>query len=185
MILAQNWLKSSWHCPFNFKESFFNYLNLGGKEADFSERSSRRFSSAVGDPERGRGVLEKSLVRGSPPRGPTPYPFIQRRWEFLCPTIGYNNSHLRYHGFQFFTLSDKLVVPNSRKRVEFKATKLGLHSQLVSHKICSHFAISWGFVYLGKKSKLTSWSLPWWQNQPGFQLKNNRSYHWLQCTCSQ
>ena len=27
------------------------------------------------------------------------------------------NSHLRYHGFQFFTLSDKLVVPNSRERV--------------------------------------------------------------------
>ena len=32
----------------NFKESFFNYLKLGGKVADFSERSSRRFSSAVG-----------------------------------------------------------------------------------------------------------------------------------------
>ena len=30
----------------NFKESFFNYLKLGGKVADFSERSSRRFSSA-------------------------------------------------------------------------------------------------------------------------------------------
>ena len=32
----------------NFEESFFNYLKLGGKVADFSERSSRRFSSAVG-----------------------------------------------------------------------------------------------------------------------------------------
>ena len=32
----------------NFKESFFNYLKLGGKVADFSEGSSRRFSSAVG-----------------------------------------------------------------------------------------------------------------------------------------
>ena len=32
----------------NVKESFFNYLKLGGKVADFSERSSRRFSSAVG-----------------------------------------------------------------------------------------------------------------------------------------
>ena len=32
----------------NFKESFFNDLNLGGKVADFSERSSRRFSSIVG-----------------------------------------------------------------------------------------------------------------------------------------
>ena len=32
----------------NFKESFFNYLKLGGKVADFSERSSRRFSSPVG-----------------------------------------------------------------------------------------------------------------------------------------
>ena len=32
----------------NFKESFFNYLNLGGKVADFSEQSSRRFSPAVG-----------------------------------------------------------------------------------------------------------------------------------------
>ena len=31
-----------------FKESFFNYLKLGEKVADFSERSSRRFSSAVG-----------------------------------------------------------------------------------------------------------------------------------------
>ena len=31
----------------NFKESFFNYLKLGGKVADFSERSSRRFSSTV------------------------------------------------------------------------------------------------------------------------------------------
>ena len=30
------------------KESFFNYLKLGGKVADFSERSSQRFSSAVG-----------------------------------------------------------------------------------------------------------------------------------------
>ena len=27
----------------NFKESFFNYLKLGKKVADFSERSSRRF----------------------------------------------------------------------------------------------------------------------------------------------
>ena len=32
---------------FNFKKSFFNYLNLGEKVADFSKRSSRRFSSAV------------------------------------------------------------------------------------------------------------------------------------------
>ena len=32
----------------NFKESFFNYLKLGGKVADFSERSSRHFSLAVG-----------------------------------------------------------------------------------------------------------------------------------------
>ena len=31
----------------NFKESFFNYLNLGEKVADFSEQSSRRFWSAV------------------------------------------------------------------------------------------------------------------------------------------
>ena len=32
----------------NFKESFFNYLNLGEKVANFSEQSSWRFSSAVG-----------------------------------------------------------------------------------------------------------------------------------------
>ena len=32
----------------NFKESFLYNLNLGEKVADFSERSSRRFSSAVG-----------------------------------------------------------------------------------------------------------------------------------------
>ena len=32
----------------DFKKPFFNYLNLGGIVADFSERSSRRFSSAVG-----------------------------------------------------------------------------------------------------------------------------------------
>ena len=32
----------------NFKESSLNYLKLGVKIADFSERSSRRFSSAVG-----------------------------------------------------------------------------------------------------------------------------------------
>ena len=32
----------------NFKESFFNYLNLGEKVADFSERSSRRFSTLFG-----------------------------------------------------------------------------------------------------------------------------------------
>ena len=31
----------------DFKESFFNYQKLGGKVADFSERSSRHFSSAV------------------------------------------------------------------------------------------------------------------------------------------
>ena len=34
--------------PLNFKEYFFNYFNLREKVADFSERSSRRFSSAVG-----------------------------------------------------------------------------------------------------------------------------------------
>ena len=32
----------------NFKESFFNYLNLGGKVANSSEESSQRFWSAVG-----------------------------------------------------------------------------------------------------------------------------------------
>ena len=32
----------------NFKESFFNCLKSGGKVADFPERSSRCFSSAVG-----------------------------------------------------------------------------------------------------------------------------------------
>ena len=32
----------------NFKESFFNYLELGEKVANFSERSSQCFSSAVG-----------------------------------------------------------------------------------------------------------------------------------------
>ena len=32
----------------NFKESFFNDSNLGEKVTDYSERSSRRFSSAVG-----------------------------------------------------------------------------------------------------------------------------------------
>ena len=32
----------------NFKESFFNYLNLGEKVADFSERSSQCFSSVLG-----------------------------------------------------------------------------------------------------------------------------------------
>ena len=34
--------------PLNFKEYFFNYFNLREKVADFSVRSSRRFSSAVG-----------------------------------------------------------------------------------------------------------------------------------------
>ena len=46
---------------------------------------------------------------------------------------------------EFFTLSDKLVVPNSRERGDFKQQILALllshHSQLVSHKICLHFAI--------------------------------------------
>ena len=32
----------------DFKESFFNYLKLGGKVADFSVRSSQRFLLAVG-----------------------------------------------------------------------------------------------------------------------------------------
>ena len=32
----------------NFKESFFNYLKLEEKVANFSERSSRHFSSAIG-----------------------------------------------------------------------------------------------------------------------------------------
>ena len=32
----------------NFKESFFHYLNLGEKVADFSERSSRCFLSTDG-----------------------------------------------------------------------------------------------------------------------------------------
>ena len=32
----------------NFKESFFHYLNLGEKVADFSEQSIQRFSLAVG-----------------------------------------------------------------------------------------------------------------------------------------
>ena len=34
--------------PLNFKEYFFNYFNLREKVADFSEGSSRHFSSAVG-----------------------------------------------------------------------------------------------------------------------------------------
>ena len=32
----------------NFKESFFNYLKLEEKVVNFSERSSRHFSSAIG-----------------------------------------------------------------------------------------------------------------------------------------
>ena len=57
--------------------------------------------------------------------------------------------------FPIFPLSDKLV-PNSKERVYILAWLLGNHSQLVSHKSCSHFAISWEFVYLVKQS----WSLP-------------------------
>ena len=49
-----------------------------------------------------------------------------------------------------------------RERVDFTqqilALLLGHHSQLVSHKICSHFAISWGFVYLVKQS-LIRWPI--------------------------
>ena len=32
------------HSLLNFKEPFFNYLNLGGKVADFSERNSQILS---------------------------------------------------------------------------------------------------------------------------------------------
>ena len=83
-----------------------------------------------------------------------------------CITKKYENPYLLYSRFkggddifdtktltfaitvstEFFTLSDKLVVPNSRERVDFKQQILALllshHSQLVSHKICLHFAIS-------------------------------------------
>ena len=76
----------------------------------------------------------------------------------------------------------RIVESGSDLKQQILALLVGHHSQLVSHKICSHFAISWGFVYLVKQSR----SLPWWQNQPSIQLKrNNRSYHWLQCTGSQ
>ena len=85
-----------------------------------------------------------------------PISFISPLWR-RRRYIRYKNSRLRYHGFQFFTLSDKLVVQNSRERVDFKqqilALLLGHHSQLVAHKICSHFAISWGFLYLLKHSR--------------------------------
>ena len=33
------------------------------------------------------------------------------------------------YGFQFFTLSDKLVVPNSRERVGLKAANFGFAAQ--------------------------------------------------------
>ena len=55
---SQVLIHQDWHDQFlntinfilllNFKESFINYLILGAKVADFSERSSRRFSAAVG-----------------------------------------------------------------------------------------------------------------------------------------
>ena len=45
---AFNSKKVDFYFAINFKESFFNYLNLEEKVADFSERSSQRFSSAVG-----------------------------------------------------------------------------------------------------------------------------------------
>ena len=46
---------------------------------------------------------------------------------------------------EFFTFSGKLVL-NSREWVDFKQQILaflhGHHSPVVSHKICSHFALS-------------------------------------------
>ena len=62
-----------------------------------------------------------------------PISFISPLWR-RRRYIRYKNSHLRYHGFQFFTLSDKLVVQNSREQVDFEqqilALLLGHHSQL-------------------------------------------------------
>ena len=82
----------------------------------------------------------------------------------MCVTKKYENPYLLYRHFEggddifntktltfaitvseFFTLTDKLVVPNSREWVNFKQQILALllchHTQLVSHKICSHFAM--------------------------------------------
>ena len=50
----------------------------------------------------------------------------------------------------------RIVERESDFKQQILALLLGHHSQLVSHKSCSHFAISWGFVYLAKQS----WSLP-------------------------
>ena len=57
----------------NFKESFLNYLNLGEKVADFSERSSRRFSSAV-------GAYWKHCIR---------YCINSKRHSYCCPMGSY------------------------------------------------------------------------------------------------
>ena len=47
----------------NFKESFFNYLKLREKVANFSERSSRHFSSAIGAIESTVMDWRRALVR--------------------------------------------------------------------------------------------------------------------------
>ena len=89
---------------------------------------------------------------------------------------------------------NSLSVANiNRKTVgQLWATNFGFaarsfNSQLVMPKICSHFATSSGFVHLVKQNP----------SSPHETLhivtnailisdgKNNRSCHWLQCTCSQ
>ena len=47
----------------------------------------------------------------------------------------------------------RIVESGSDFKHQILAFLLGHHSQLVSHKICSHFAISWRFVYLVKQSR--------------------------------
>ena len=109
-----------------------------------------------------RGTIEKPYSLGLQkyitiwPTYSTPAPGMcttSGHWIFGAKIFGI----LGYHGFQIFTLSDKLVVLNGRQRVDFKQQILALllshNSQLVSHKICSHFAISWGFVYLVEQSR--------------------------------
>ena len=85
----------------------------------------------------------------------------------------------------------RIVESGSALATNLTSRSRSSNSQLVMHKICSHFATSWdswGLVrhFCEAVSKLTAWNLPCCHKcnlEAGW--KNNRSYHWLQCMCSQ
>ena len=102
--------------------------------------------------------------------------------------IWYKNCQLGYY-FEFFTLGNQLFVVNSTAGLLWQqilaSPACSSNSQLVMHKIWSHFAT--GLVCASREAvlKLTAWNLPCCDKcNLESRWKNNRSYHWVQCSCT-